>query len=497
MSRRAPSGSDARSSTKGSVSSGPRSDGERSRRTIRSPYPPAATGSLDRSPADRWLELEPPWRPFADDVDRWAEVWWTSGARWLAGDRGRVPNRLIAELGGVVDHLRTRGARSLEGDPSEVALRVVTARAHAMRLGPAMGDRSCGGATRILRADDGILGVTLSRPDDLASVPAWLDVDPPEGSASDVSTWELVERVVAARPVDELLERGVLLGLPVARLGETPMPDVGPVRALRTGDAPPRSLDGLVVVNLASLWAGPLAARLLGDLGASVITVESIERPDGARRADAFFRSLHPGGEFVELEFRSPTGRRALADLLATADVVIEGSRPRALRQLGVDAESVLADDRGHADGPRVWLSITGHGRIGVAADRVGFGDDAAVAGGLVGHDGRGPHFVGDAIADPTTGLIAAATVVDLLERGGRWLVDAALARSAAWCAEPSHSGSDVREARFDRSPPRPTGWCMDDTSRHDVSSGRDTDRVLAERAIRSPAVGDGGRHPD
>ncbi|MEM8748367.1 MAG: CoA transferase, partial [Actinomycetota bacterium] len=270
-------------------------------------------------------------------------------------------------------------------------------------------------------------------------------------------------------------------------------------------------------VNLASLWAGPLAARLLGDLGARVITVESTERPDGARRADAFFRSLHPEGEFVALEFRSPTGRRALAELLATADVVIEGSRPRALQQLGIDAESVLAADDGQGERPRVWLSITGHGRIGVAADRVGFGDDAAVAGGLVGHDRRGPHFVGDAIADPMTGLIAAATVVDLVERGGRWLVDAALARSAAWCAEPAHSaawcaeparsaawcaepahsGSDEREARLDRSPPRPTGWGSDDPPSRDVSSGRNTDRVLAERGIESPTVGGDGRYPD
>ena len=60
----------------------------------------------------------------------------------------------------------------------------------------------------------------------------------------------------------------------------------------------------------------------------------------------------------------------------------------------------------------RVWLRITGYGTDAGSAERVAFGDDAAVAGGLVGYDGAGPVFVGDAIADPLTGLEAAAAVV-------------------------------------------------------------------------------------
>ena len=59
----------------------------------------------------------------------------------------------------------------------------------------------------------------------------------------------------------------------------------------------------------------------------------------------------------------------------------------------------------------RVWLRITGYGTEAGSAERVAFGDDAAVAGGLVGYDGAGPVFVGDAIADPLTGLEAAAAV--------------------------------------------------------------------------------------
>ena len=85
--------------------------------------------------------------------------------------------------------------------------------------------------------------------------------------------------------------------------------------------------------------------------------------------------------------------------------MVIEGSRPRALEQLGIDARSIVRH------GPQVWVSITGHGRDGANTMRVGFGDDAAAAGGLVDWVDGTPHFVGDAVADPLAGLTAAMAV--------------------------------------------------------------------------------------
>jgi crotonobetainyl-CoA:carnitine CoA-transferase CaiB-like acyl-CoA transferase len=105
----------------------------------------------------------------------------------------------------------------------------------------------------------------------------------------------------------------------------------------------------------------------------------------------------------VALDLDEPGGRAALRALVRAADVVIEASRPRALESLGVGAETVMTDRR-----PRTWVRITGHGRT-AGANRVAFGDDAAVAGGLVAWDAHGPVFAGDAIADPLTGLFAAA----------------------------------------------------------------------------------------
>ena len=114
-------------------------------------------------------------------------------------------------------------------------------------------------------------------------------------------------------------------------------------------------------------------------------------------------------------------GTRALHRLLEHADVVIEASRPRALAQLGIDPLQLVAS------GPRAWVSITGHGYRGEAARRIGFGDDAAVAGGLVVWDGPDPYLCCDAVADPISGLTAAAAVLSALAAGGRWHLDVAM----------------------------------------------------------------------
>ena len=112
-----------------------------------------------------------------------------------------------------------------------------------------------------------------------------------------------------------------------------------------------------------------------------------------------------------------------LRPLLEAADVVIEGSRPAALIRRGLGPEQVRGRDG------RIWLRITGYGTEGERADRVAFGDDAAVAGGLV---GEGVEFIGDAIADPLTGLAATQAVLDSLGRGGGEIVETALAEVAA-----------------------------------------------------------------
>jgi crotonobetainyl-CoA:carnitine CoA-transferase CaiB-like acyl-CoA transferase len=165
-----------------------------------------------------------------------------------------------------------------------------------------------------------------------------------------------------------------------------------------------------------------------------VLKVEDVHRPDGARSGPpAFYADLHAGSRTVILDFGSAQGRAELSRLAGQAGVVVESSRPRALRRLGLVAEDWLSASPG-----RVWVSVTGYGRLD-PQQRVAFGDDAAAAGGLVAWAADGtPMFCGDAIADPLSGLHAALSVLAALVAGGGWLVDVAMAGVCADLARPT-----------------------------------------------------------
>lgn len=358
-----------------------------------------------------------------DLVHRWA----ASGAMWLTG-RGDgpplgPPARLVPGIDRLASRLRAAGGPELD------LLALLGERAAEMGT-TRDGARSCGGATSLLPVADGWFALTLARPADEELLPAWLGLD--EVPLLE-DRWPAVAAAVAARAGADLQARGAELGLPLGVV-PTAAPSLTPVVRTVVGEAPARPIEGALVVDLSSLWAGPLCGALLAMAGADVVKVESVQRPDGARTGPpAFFDLLNGAKRSVALDFRSAEGRSALAVLLARADVVIEGSRPRALAQLGIDAEAMLA-----VGAPKTWVSITGHGRAGEAGLRVGFGDDAAAAGGLVVWDADGPCFCADAVADPLTGITAAVEVLESLARPGAELLDVALSRVASSMAGPT-----------------------------------------------------------
>lgn len=260
--------------------------------------------------------------------------------------------------------------------------------------------RSAGGKCHLLATRDGWLALNLARDDDRDLLPALFG----QCMEDTADIGEIADLAYPCR-VAELVARGREMGLAIAasnETGETPALELLVEEPL----VPPPGRAPLVV-DLSALWAGPLCGHLLHLAGAQVVKVESSTRPDAMRDGDAaLFARLNGGKDNVALNFRAPEGRAALLALLERADVVIEAARPRALQQMCIDAAALLAARPG-----KVWVTITAHGASGAAADWVGFGDDCGVAGGLseaLKQASGALGFVGDAIADPLTGIYAA-----------------------------------------------------------------------------------------
>ncbi len=307
---------------------------------------------------------------------------------------------------------------------------------------------SSGGASRLLQSADGWCALTLSRTEDYEAVPALLE-------SADVGgdPWDALAAAAVGRTAADIAARARLLDMPAAVLGEV---DAGEPKVMAHTAPAIRSITDLLVVDLSPIWAGPLCGRLLAAAGATVVKVESPTRPDGTRRGNRqFFDWINSGKLCYSVDFDS----EELARLLRAADVVIEASRPGALDRRGLGAEQVPAR-RG-----RVWLRISGYGSA--HPERVAFGDDAAVAGGLVMFGEDGPVFCGDAIADPLTGLAATAAVLDALASGGGIIIEVAMAAIAAAHAGLPDGGVSVLELR------RPTL-----PSQHAHEAGADNARV-------------------
>jgi CoA-transferase family III len=327
----------------------------------------------------------------------------------LVGSLG-IPDAVFARTRRVADGI-SRSAAGLGGAVTVNADEILTGRAALLGLAPA-GRISAGGATRLLCTRDGWCALTLSRADDIETVAALLEL-----TEQPSDPWTALADVAAGRTAAEFVARARLLDLPAAVLGEI---GSAPTRFVPIGQRASRKISDLLVADLSSMWAGPLCGRLLAAAGATVVKVEGLGRPDGTRGGDPrFFDWMNSSKLSYAIDFRDSD----LRPLLEAADVVIEGSRPAALIRRGLGPEQVRGRDG------RIWLRITGYGAEGERADRVAFGDDAAVAGGLV---GEGVEFIGDAIADPLTGLAATQAVLDSLGRGGGEIVDTALAEVAA-----------------------------------------------------------------
>jgi hypothetical protein len=310
------------------------------------------------------------------------------------------------------------------GQPVDVAGLGVLDRRGQLTLHPP-GVASPNRACRLFRCADDWMVLNLARDDDRDLVAAWLQCDVVD------DPWTTIVRAAKSRPAADLLADAIMLGLPAGRVGEITAPNPkaaitmgSPVRSARPGA--PR------VVDLSALWAGPMCGAILAEAGAAVVKVESTRRPDPTRATmPAFFQRLNGRKRELPLDLGASDGLARLRDEILAADILITSARPRAFASLGLSPDAVFK-----ANPAVTWVAITGYGWSGEAAVRVAFGDDAAAAGGLVGRTPAGaPRFLGDALADPVTGLAAAIGALQGWASGGGVLVDVSLARSAAGAA--------------------------------------------------------------
>lgn len=424
------------------------------------------------------LESQP--TPFPIPAGSPAVEWARSGAMALCGDPNGPPEfasgALATAARGAGIALRALAPPGAFADLDAPALLGERA---AIAGFTRRGEISCGGAARLLETQRGFIVAHLPRDTDWQSLPAWLETnDDPAWRAPSESNedarWKQLTALVRERTTETLVERGRLLGLAIAsapaqvphavplfrasQLSERRPPDLharsdrpdrpGSPESLASGDAAGRPLR---LLDLSTLWAGPLATSLLAQCGIEVLKIESPDRPDGARLGPpAFFDLMHGGKAGCALDLKSVQDRSRFEALLERADLVVESARPRALEQLGYDAAGWVSASPG-----RIWASITGYGR---SDPGVAFGDDAAAAAGLAwplqadGQAPKRPSFCADAIADPLTGIHTAALVLGWLRKGRGGLLDIALRDVAAYAAHASDEGLTApREQRDEK----------------------------------------------
>src|SRR6185369_9304998 len=195
-------------------------------------------------------------------------------------------------------------------------------------------------------------------------------------------------------------------------------------------------LDGVRVVETATLFAGPLAAAFLGDYGADVIKVEHPGRPDPSRGhgpskdgIGLWWKVLGRNKRAMTLDLSVPAGADVLRRLLADADVLVENFRPGTLERWGLDPERLLEAN------PRLVVArVSGFGQAGPYARRPGFGTLAEAMSGFAAATGEPdgpptlpPFGLADSIAALATAFAVSMALAARGPFGGGQVIDVAI----------------------------------------------------------------------
>jgi crotonobetainyl-CoA:carnitine CoA-transferase CaiB-like acyl-CoA transferase len=187
------------------------------------------------------------------------------------------------------------------------------------------------------------------------------------------------------------------------------------------------ALEGITVVDLSRILAGPYATMLLGDLGARVIKVEQPGRGDDTRRwgppftangESAYFLCVNRNKESVTLNLKEPAGLAIAREMITRADILVENFKVGTLAAQGLGYEELRKLNPG-----LIYCSITGYGQTGPYQDRSGYDAVIEAEGGIMSINGPGageagegnPYKVGVAIVDITAGMNAVIAILAAL----------------------------------------------------------------------------------
>ena len=181
-------------------------------------------------------------------------------------------------------------------------------------------------------------------------------------------------------------------------------------------------LDGVRVLDLTMMWAGPYATRMIGEMGAEVIKIESPKAWDNIRtlmprtevvedpwNSAFYFAEYNHNKKSVTLDLAVEAGRDAFLKLVANSDVLIENYRADVMGKLGLTDEVLFA-----ANPSLVLVSMAGFGKTGGDKDNVGYGPIIEMMSGLMslsGYEPDAPQKTGISYGDPVAGLAAVGAV--------------------------------------------------------------------------------------
>ena len=191
------------------------------------------------------------------------------------------------------------------------------------------------------------------------------------------------------------------------------------------------ALEGLKVLDLSRVLAGPWATQMLADLGADVVKVESVLRgddtrawgppfitkPDGSKGEAAYFSCANRNKRSITIDFSKPEGASLIQDLSRQADIIVENFKVGGLKKYGLDYKSLKK-----VNPKLIYCSITGFGQTGPYSHRLGYDFLIQGMGGLMSITGQPgtlpggePMKVGVAICDLFTGMNAGSAILAAL----------------------------------------------------------------------------------